>query len=518
VRVERATGQSAANEQANEMNMTSRTASAISNESGMPLTLRLAHRIHAFGAKDITARALATARTAFIDTIGVTLAGSAEPCVRILLDTPGVADAPGKCSVFGTNRKTSALDAALLNGTASHALDYDDFSQPMGGHQSVPLIAPLLALAEERQLSGEAVIAAYVIGIETEIRLARAVNYHHYDKGWHPTSTLGVFGAAAAVSHLLKVDVDKTATALAIAASLAAGLKANFGTMVKPLHVGHCCRNGLLSVLLAQRGFSANPATLEHKQGFFNAFNGPGTYDADRIFEDWGAPLEIESATLGLKQFPCCGSTHPAIAMALALVRQDNVKADDIEAIHIQPHSRRLPHTDNPDPQTPLNAKFSVQYAVARALLEGVVRLDHFEGDAHRDPRIQRLLAITRTDPHPGMPEDSPHQFGAEVTVTLRDGRVLSRRIDDLVGRGGNNPMSGEELWEKFSDCSKRAIGSSEALALYERLESLESVTDFIQLARLMMKRTLPGGVETGRDLKIAAASGNTLVETSWVP
>lgn len=500
------------------MNMTSHTASDIPDERDMPITLRLAHRIHTFGTEHITPRALAVARTAFIDTIGVTLAGSAEPCVRILLDTPGVAEAPGKCSVFGTARKTSALDAVLVNGTASHALDYDDFSQPMGGHQSVPLISPLLALAEERRLGGEAVIAAYVIGIETEIRLARAVNYHHYDKGWHPTSTLGVLGAAAAASHLLKLDVDKTATALAIAASLAAGLKANFGTMVKPLHVGHCCRNGLLAVLLAERGFSANLAALEHKQGFFNAFNGPGTYDAERIFEDWCAPLEIESPTMGLKQFPCCGSTHPAIAMALALVREDNVKADDIEAIHIQPHSRRLPHTDNPDPQTSLNAKFSMQYAVARALLDGVVRLEHFEGESHRDPRIRRLLAITRTDPHPEMPEDSPHQFGAEVMVTMRDGRVLSRRIDDLIGRGGDYPMSSEELWEKFSDCSKRAIGSSEALALYERLESLEAVTDVSQLVRLMTKRTLPGGTETGCDLKVAAAPGNTLVETSWVP
>ncbi len=221
---------------------------------------------------------------------------------------------------------------------------------------------------------------------------------------------------------------------------------------------------------------------------------------------------------MGLKQFPCCGSTHPAIAMALALVREDGVKADDIEAIHIQPHARRLPHTDSPDPQTSLNAKFSVQYAVARALLDGVVRLEHFEGDAHRDPRIRRLLAITRTDPHPGMPEDSPHQFGAEVTVTMRDGRVLSRRVDDLIGRGGDHPMSGEELWEKFSDCSKRAIGSSEALALYERLESLEAVTDVSQLARLMTKRTLPGGAEAERDLKVVAAPRNTLVETSWVP
>ncbi|SIT45503.1 putative MmgE/Prp family protein [Paraburkholderia piptadeniae] len=490
----------------------------LDDEREWPIAKRLAQRIAAFDAQDLTPRALAAARTAIIDTIGVTLAGSAEPCVRILLDTPGIADAPGKCTVLGTNVRTSALDAALLNGTASHALDYDDFSQPMGGHQSVPLVAPLLALAEERKLSGNALIAAYVIGIETEIRLARAVNFHHYDKGWHPTATLGIFGTVAATSHLLKLDSEQIATALAIAASLAAGLKANFGTMVKPLHVGHIGRSGLFAVLIAERGFTANAAAIEHRQGFFNAFNGPGHYDAQRIFENWGTPLEVESETLGLKQFPCCGSTHPAIAMALALVHEEHVKPEQIESIHIQAHRRRLPHTDNPDPRTPLGAKFSVQYAVARALVDGVVRLENFEGDAHLDPRVRRLLAITRTDPHPDMPEDAEHQFGAEVTLTLRDGRVLSRRIDNLIGRGPANPMSTDELWEKFADCSKRAIGSSEALALYERLEALEEVSDVSTLARLLAKRVLPGGDVAKQKLEVSSAPERKSEETAWVP
>jgi 2-methylcitrate dehydratase PrpD len=489
----------------------------MTTSSAEPVSLQLARRIHAFGRADVTGKALSAARTAIIDTLGVTLAGSAEPCVRILLETPGVADAPGTASIFGTNRKTSALDASLVNGTASHALDYDDFSSPMGGHQSVPLVAPLMAVAEERRLSGEALITAYVIGIETEIRLARAVNFHHYDKGWHPTATLGVFGAAAALSHLIGLDADRTAVALSIAASLAAGVKANFGTMTKPLHVGHCCRSGLFAVLLAERGISANPSAVEHKQGFLNAFNGPGTYDIDKIFAGWGTPLEIESRSMGLKQFPCCGSTHPAIAMALALVHEDHVNADEIEAIHIQPHRRRLPHTNNPDPRTSLEAKFSVQYAVARALLDGAVRLAHFEGDAHRDPRILRLLSVTRTDPHPDMPEESPHQFGAEVTVTLRGGRVLSRRVDDLVGRGGDSPLSSDELWEKFYDCSKRAIAQTDVMALYERLESLETVSDISQLARLLARRALPGS-EAVRHQPGAPAAGNTLTETSWVP
>jgi 2-methylcitrate dehydratase PrpD len=155
---------------------------------------------------------------------------------------------------------------------------------------------------------------------------------------------------------------------------------------------------------------------------------------------------------------------------------------------------------------------------VARALVDGVVRLEHFEGDAHLDPRVRRLLAITRTDPHPDMPEDAEHQFGAEVTLTLRDGRVLSRRIDNLIGRGPANPMSTDELWEKFYDCSKRAIGSSEALALYERLEALEELSDISTLARLFAKRVLPGGNVAQQKLEVSAAPERKSEETAWVP
>ena len=482
---------------------------------------RLAERIVGFDTGAIGTSARDAARIAIIDTIGVTLAGSQEPCAQILLDTPGVAEASGPCTIFGTNRKTSALDAALINGTASHALDYDDFSQPFGGHQSVPLVAPLVALAEAGKRSGRALVDAYVVGIETEIRLAHAVNFHHYDKGWHPTATLGIFGTVAAASHLVKLDEARTTTALAIAASLASGLKANFGTMVKPLHVGHTCRSGLFAVLLAQRGYTANALAFEHKQGFFNAFNGAGTYDAERIFESWGEPLEVASDTLGLKQFPCCGSTHPAIAMALALRQESRIEPESIESVLIRAHRRRLPHTDNPQPQSPLGAKFSVQYVVARALVDGAVRLDHFEGEAYRDARIQRLLAITRTEPHPDMPENSPHQFGAEVTLTLRDGKLLTKRIDNLIGRGPSNPMSADELWEKFEDCAKRAIGPSEALSLYERLEAIDEVEDLSTLARLLMKRALPGACRSNTapaPQLIARPHNAESVETSWVP
>jgi 2-methylcitrate dehydratase PrpD len=482
------------------------------------LATRLAEKICAFRVEDMTARALSEARTAIIDTIACTLSGIPEPCCQILLETPGVAEAPGPALVFGTSHRTSALDAALINGTASHALDYDDVSGVLGGHHSAPVTAPIFALGEQLKVSGKRALAAYIIGVETEVRLSRAVNFHHYDKGWHPTATLGTFGAAASAAHLLGLDVAQTAKALALAASFASGIKANFGTMTKPLHVGHIGRNGLFAALIAQRGFESNPAALEHKQGWFKVYNGEGNYWPERMFENWGAPWEIESAENGLKQFPCCGSTHPAIAMMLALRREENVTADAVERIEILAHRRRLPHTNNPDPRTPLAGKFSIQYCTARALADGAVRLRDFEGDAVMEDRVRRLLPLITTGPHPDMPDDSPKQFGAEVAVTLKDGRRLARRIDHLVCRGGDNPMSSEELFDKFEDCAVRSLAHDQVAPLFERLETLETVTDLNQVTRLLEPRVLPSQAAERMAVAARGSAVSGKHETNWVP
>jgi 2-methylcitrate dehydratase PrpD len=482
-------------------------------DSKQPITLRLAERVCAFAGRDVTPRAMSVARTAIIDTLGVTLAGVPEDCTQILLRTPGVAAAPGAALVFGTARRTSALDAALVNGTAGHALDFDDFSSDLGGHQSAPLVAPLFALAEERGASGMQVLVAYAAGIEAMIRLARAVNFVHYDKGWHPTATLGVFGAAAACGRLIGLDAPRLATAFALAASMASGLKANFGTMTKPFHVGHCARNGLLAVLMAEQGFEARHAVLEARQGFLDVFNGPGLHDAARIFADWAKPLELEAPGIALKQFPCCGSTHPAIAMMLKLAKEERITAADVARIEILPHARRMPHTDNPWPVTPLQAKFSVQYGVVRALLSGTPRMAHFEGEAALEPEVRRLLGLTTAAPHPDMPRDGADQWGAEVIVTTQDGRRLSRRINQMVGRGGDNPMSAAELWDKFADCAERGIPRENVAPLFDKLECIEETGDIRDLTRLLEK---PEPTHAPRFAEVER--GGVPLETSWVP
>jgi 2-methylcitrate dehydratase PrpD len=294
----------------------------------------------------------------------------------------GIAAAPGPSLVFGGKRRVDPLSAALINGTAAHALDYDDCSNSMGGHPSAPILPALIALGEQYGKSGRDILAAYVIGFEVEAHIGRAVHLHHYEKGWHPTATLGVFGSAAACAKLLGLDAQRTAIALSIAASFSSGLKANFGSMVKPLHVGHCSRNGIYATLLAREGFSSGAEVFEHKQGFLNVFNGAGTYDTDKLFAGWAQPYDIVRPGIGFKQYPCCASTHPGIDCMLELHKTHALKADQVERIESWTHRRRLEHTNRPDPRSALDAKFSVQYTLARALIHGFVSMDHFEGDA----------------------------------------------------------------------------------------------------------------------------------------
>ena len=209
----------------------------------MPFALELAKRITALRYEDLPAEAVRWAKVGILDTVGVTLAGSADPSATIVA---GVLSSNGPSLVLGTSKRTGPLDAALVNGTASHALDFDDCNNTLGGHPSAPILPALFALADETGASGRDFITAYVAGFETECKISMGVNFYQYTRGWHPTTTIGVFGATAACARLLALDDERTAVALAIAASLASGIKSNFGTYVKPLHIGHCARNGLL--------------------------------------------------------------------------------------------------------------------------------------------------------------------------------------------------------------------------------------------------------------------------------
>jgi 2-methylcitrate dehydratase PrpD len=451
----------------------------------MTIAEALGERIGCVRYDALPPEALHWARVAILDTVGCTLAGASEPCARIV---GRVAATNGPCTVFGATGRVAALDAALINGTASHALDYDDCSDTLGGHPSAPILPALFALAETHAVDGRAFLAAYIAGWEAETRIARGVNFHHYEKGWHPTATLGVFGATAACCHLLGLARDATATALGLAASFASGVKANFGTMTKPLHVGHCSRNGLLAALLAADGFTANGGAIEHRQGFLQVFNGEGNFDADAILCDWGQPWDIVQPGVAIKQYPCCGSTHPAIDAMLKLVHEHALTPAMVERVDSWTHPRRLEHTNRPNPQSDLDAKFSVQYCLACALVERRVSLEHFEADSFRDPAVRALLPRIHAAPHPAMSMASTEHFGAEVRVTLTDGKVLTAKVARPMGRGPENPLSAELLEAKFLNCARRVLPVETAEALLSALREVDRVADM----RQVIEQTVP--------------------------
>ena len=449
----------------------------------MGLARELATRVAAMQYSDLSEAAIHWGRVAVLDTIGCTLAGAKEDAPRLLDEVMGLPDS-GASLVFGSTRRASALDAAVINGTAAHALDFDNTLSNMGGHVSAVLVPALIAAAEAGERSGRDVLLAHAAGFETA-RIGLGINPQHSDKGWHPTATVGVFAVTAACARLLGLSVDQTETALGLATSLAAGIKANFGTMTKPLHAGQCARSGLLAAMLAAKGFTANREAFEHKQGFFALF-APGQHDVSRILEGWGGTLDIESPGASYKLYPCCYSTHSAVEAALKIVGRHG-RFDPGEVVRVQSRTSGsgLVHTDRPQPRGGLEAKFSVQYCVARALLDGKVVLEHFDGEAYRAPDVQAFLAKVQALPHEGAP-GADDRFKAELEVTLSDGTVLKEEVARPLGRSAANPIPDDDIEAKFMDCASRTIPEAAARALCEKLWTLESAASIRELTSLL--------------------------------
>ena len=440
------------------------------------LLRKLAERISEVTYDRLPDKAVETAKQGILDTVGVTLAGAKEDTTAVVARTLRWTAGQGAALLFGGRERVDALSAALINGTASHALDFDDCSNTLGGHPSAPILPALWTLATG--VSGKAFIAAYAAGFETECKLARAVNFHHYEKGWHPTATLGTFGAAAACAHLLRLSPDKTATALALAASMASGIKANFGTMTKPFHIGHAARNGLLAALLAEEGMTANHAALEHEQGFFAVFNGAGNFVADRILAEWAKPFDLAEPGIAFKRHPCCGSTHPAADAMLHLRQAHTVAPDGVTKIESWTHPRRLAHTNRPDPQSGLDGKFSIQYVLARALMHGIVSLEHFSDEAVRDGAARALTAKVNAQPDANLGSAAADHFYARVRVTMTSGEAFEHFVEAALGRDRDHPLPSGTLEAKFRDCARRALDPQATEAVLQLCTTLDELAD----------------------------------------
>jgi len=456
----------------------------------MTLALELAKRIVAMRHEDVPPDAIYWSKVSFLDTIGCAFVAVEE-------DAPRIAERVLACNggpslIWGTDRRASVLDAATINGTAGHALDYDDVGLSIAGHPTVPVFPGLYALAESLGASGRDVVLAYVTGFETQSRLGLAANPFHYESGWHPTATLGVFGGAAACARLLGLDAERTATALAIAVSLSAGVKANFGTMTKPLHAGQSTRHGAYAAMLAKEGFTARHDAFEHKQGFFERFNGKGHYDLAKALENWGKPLDILDPGVGLKQYPCCASTHSPIDATLILREKYKLTPEKVAKIESITHARNLDHTNRSDPRSTLDAKFSVQYCVARALLSGGVTAGDFEGDAYMEPAVRQLLSRVHARPHAHSPRGMQDHFECEVIITTTDGKTCSQKFTQPL-RGPQNLEPPDRLEAKFRDCAAKALRPDAVARVLDAIRGFESLKDVRELSSLMASSVRTG-------------------------
>jgi 2-methylcitrate dehydratase PrpD len=241
-------------------------------------------------------------------------------------------------------------------------------------------------------------------------------------------------------------------------------------------------------VLLARNGFTSNPQAFEHKHGYFNLFNGDGNFDIAKIFEGWGEKYDIVDPGIAIKQYPCCGSTHPAADAALALIAEHKIDLDKIGKIESFTHARRLEHTNRPDPRSAVDAKFSVQYVVSRALAERRIVAEQFEGEAFRDPAVRSLMQRVVAAPYTTAQFPADNHYGAEVRVTLADGTVLSKKVDQADGRTSANPLPAEKMKSKFEHCLSGIVHEANIPALYAAIQDFEKIPDVRSLTALITR------------------------------
>ena len=426
-----------------------------------------------------TARSHEVARMAMLDCLACIVAGSATAPARMALDLALAQGARGVAAALGTHERLAPVPAAFVNGVAGHALDFDDMTAIMIGHPSVALVPAILALAQSSGQGPVAVLDAYVAGFEVATWFGRRMIPAHYDAGWHSTSSIGVFGATAAGARLLGLDAESTLNALAIAASNACGLRANFGSMTKSLHAGQAAETGGRAALLSAGGFTANTGLFDDAGGFFDLY---GIQSPQRYTLAEGA-LEIDATGIGLKPYACCGAGVSAMDAAIDTFVAHAPVAHDIVAIDCRVShmaTRIMPYAQAADG---FQAKYCLPYCVAVALLDGCGAIAQFEDSRVARDDVQRLMQRVRVTADDAMAQGEG-RFGVELRTTLRDGRVLVESLDVPRGHPGR-PLSQAELGTKFMGCVAPVLGEAQAaraLSAIGELERLDGISALVEL------------------------------------
>ena len=453
----------------------------------MSLTKRIAEYICTTGLEDFPPDAIDAAKAAITDCLGCALAGSREPLADVLCDyVTGLGSAPS-ATVIGRGFKTSSLEAALVNGAMSHALDYDDVTYITKTHPSAHLIPGALPLAEEVGADGSELLLSYLLGFEVACAVGDAISPAYFDDlGWHPTGPLGTLGAAATAARLLRLDPDQTAMAISLAASQAAGLRQNFGTMTKPYHAGAACRAGVNAAKLVQAGFTASDDALEGRFGFMRAFSGGSDYDPDRAAASLGSRCFMVESGIEIKKYPCCGSAHLALDATTQLLSRETFAASDVDRIDVLVDfdpPRSLIHSR---PTGGLEGKFSMQYCLAAEIIDGQIGLATFTDEQVMRAEAQDLIPRIEMRRHPGFEgQTSWTEANHRVEVHLRDGRVITEQADRAT-TGALRGVTRDDVRVKFRDCAAVALDAAAAGEALSMLDNLEDAGPAARLAELL--------------------------------
>jgi len=448
-------------------------------------------RFAAYSASLNTARlpddALHHARRCLLDWFAAAVPGGVEPPATLLAEAFAEELDRGRAQLVPSGRAATARAAALINGAASHTIEFDDIYRDAIYHPGVVTIPAALALAQTRGLSGATLLRAVIAGYEVGTRIGTAVNPAHYEF-WHTTGTVGCFGAAAAASAALGLDASRTAHALATAGTLAAGLQQAFRAdcMSKPMHAGHAAEVGVTAALGAERGLTGALDLLEGARGFGAAMCRDVDWEA--ALATLGTRFNIVSMTQ--KNHAACGHAHAAIDAVLALKEQHALTPDRIARITARTYRTAIEVAGNADPHTVFDAKFSLPYCMAAALVVGSVRVDAFAEERLRDPAIRRLIALTRLEVEPKLDATFPRQRAAIVEIETTDGRRHSHYAPTRKG-DPDAPLSDAELEAKARELMAPVLGSSMTAELIEKLWRLDMIADLNQFLPAPRERIL---------------------------
>jgi 2-methylcitrate dehydratase PrpD len=453
--------------------------------------------IHAFGSwladapADWPGAAREAAHRQFIDIAGVMIRGAAEEAPQRVFQVVG-RWGEGPCTAIGMGARLSPPWAALVNGTAAHALDFDDNSDPGKAHATAVLAPAILSLAEQEGASGSACLDAYIAGLQILGRVGEGVNPVHRARGWHATATVGAIGAAAACARLLRLDAEQSGHALSIATSMAGGFMSQFGTMTKPMHAGLAAKAGVMAASLARGGIDAGPDTLDGRTGMNRLMVGPDLEALRESLDPDGArsmlryrtnavgePLLILSHGLRVKRFPNCGSAHRAMDALLELRSRHRFSAGEVRSVVVRAPRSHLNNLMYTDPANVLQAKFSLEFALALLLVEGECRLSHFTQETVTREDIRRLYPRIRREPL----DNEEGDFANRVEVVLADGRCLDASVAHAIGSRAA-PFSLAQYWEKFDACTGDILSPQRAAALrqaLERLPELDSIGPLLE-------------------------------------